>query len=202
LPVKQTCFPDQVPANRDYFGRTDWSPPGLPGGGMTGVLPASGGGARISGSTPAGGQSTPSDRASLSPSGSRAWPVVCPSGAAAPGWAPFSIGAQFCGRSGAGGAVCCAGVDGVGGACASAEPADASTTQEMRSARFICIGTKRPDAANVPATFRLSMILSENRCPLCANAAHRVGIMPRLTICGNGSARSGPSAASDGARRA
>src|SRR5580692_3674726 len=63
--------------NQAYCGRTVGSPPGLPGGGMTGVLlPDSGAGACISGSTPAGGQSTPSVLASLSPSGSRDWPVV------------------------------------------------------------------------------------------------------------------------------
>jgi hypothetical protein len=55
-----------------YFGRTLGSPPGLPGGGITAVLPVSGVGARISGSTPAGGHSTPSDFASLSLSGSLA----------------------------------------------------------------------------------------------------------------------------------
>ena len=54
----------------------DGSPPGLPGGGMTGVEPVSGVGARISGSIPGGGHSTPSDLASLSPSGSLACPVV------------------------------------------------------------------------------------------------------------------------------
>ena len=53
-------------------------PPGLPGGGITGVLPAFGVGARISGSTPGGGQSTPSDLASLSLSDSAACPVVVP----------------------------------------------------------------------------------------------------------------------------
>ena len=53
-----------------YFGRTLGSPPGLPGGGITGVLPVSGVGARISGSTPDGGHNTPSDFASLSPRGS------------------------------------------------------------------------------------------------------------------------------------
>jgi hypothetical protein len=49
---------------------------------MTGVLPPSGVGARISGSTPAGGHSTPSDFANLSPSGSLRSPVVVPSGGA------------------------------------------------------------------------------------------------------------------------
>jgi len=38
------------PPRRIYFGRIVGSPPGLPGGGMTGILPVSGVGARISGS--------------------------------------------------------------------------------------------------------------------------------------------------------
>jgi len=42
------------------------SPPGLPGGGITGMLPPCGVGALISGSTPGGGQMTPSERASCS----------------------------------------------------------------------------------------------------------------------------------------
>jgi hypothetical protein len=63
-----------------YFGRTLGSPPGLPGGGITGVLPPSGVGARIPGSTPAGGHSTPSDFANLSPSGSLVLSVVVPFG--------------------------------------------------------------------------------------------------------------------------
>jgi hypothetical protein len=42
------------------------SPPGLPGGGMTGVFPASGVGNFIPGSTLGGGQMTPSDCASRS----------------------------------------------------------------------------------------------------------------------------------------
>src|SRR3954463_5855514 len=108
----------QVPANRDYFGRTEGSPPGLPGGGITGVLPVSGVGARIAGSTPAGGHSTPSDRASLSPSGSARCPGVAPCGATLP-CGVASVGAQLAGR-GAGGAVCAGGVVGVGGACATA----------------------------------------------------------------------------------
>ena len=69
-------FGGEVAATRIYFGRIVGSPPGLPGGGMTGILPVLGVGARISGSTPVGGQSTPSDLASLSPSGSARgrWP--------------------------------------------------------------------------------------------------------------------------------
>jgi hypothetical protein len=43
---------------------------------MTGLLPVLGVGAWISGSTPDGGHSTPSDFANLSPNGSRLWPVV------------------------------------------------------------------------------------------------------------------------------
>jgi hypothetical protein len=54
-----------------YLGRTVGSPPGLPGGGITGMLPlpVSGVGACIWGSTPEGGHNTPSDCASLSPNG-------------------------------------------------------------------------------------------------------------------------------------
>ena len=44
----------------------DWSPPGLPGGGMTGIGPPGGVGCLISGSTCCGGQITPCERASLS----------------------------------------------------------------------------------------------------------------------------------------
>src|SRR5215204_3432969 len=47
-----------------YFGRTPGSPPGLPGGGITGMLPTSGVGALMPGST-FGGHSTPSLWASL-----------------------------------------------------------------------------------------------------------------------------------------
>lgn len=54
-----------------HFGRTFGSPPGLPGGGITGMEPLGGVGvgACISGSTPGGGHNTPSDCASVSPSG-------------------------------------------------------------------------------------------------------------------------------------
>jgi hypothetical protein len=54
-----------------YFGCKLGLPPGLPGGGITGILPEfSGVGARIWGSMPDGGHSTPLDLASLSPSAS------------------------------------------------------------------------------------------------------------------------------------
>src|SRR3984885_11472064 len=84
----------KIAAKRRYFGRTLGLPPGLPGGGITGVLPVSGVGACICGSTPAGGHNTPSDRASLSPSGSRASPIVVPCGGIAPFRGADGIGAH------------------------------------------------------------------------------------------------------------
>jgi hypothetical protein len=131
-----------------YFGRTLGSPPGLPGGGITGVLPVSGVGAWISGSTPAGGHSTPSDLASLSPSGSAArWPVVVPSGETVP---RGGIGAQSLARAAAGGAVWAGGVAGEGGDCALATPHAAVSTHERKSVCFICMQGKRPARAGVP----------------------------------------------------
>src|SRR5439155_18731561 len=48
---------------RRYFGLIDGLPPGVPGGGMTGMLSPEGGGVRfICGSTPGGGVTTPPDR--------------------------------------------------------------------------------------------------------------------------------------------
>src|SRR3954470_8711398 len=104
--------PRQVPANRGYFGRIVGSPPGPPGGGITGVLPVSGVGARIAGSTPAGGHSTPSDRANLSPSGSVRWRVVVPCGAIFP-CGVDSVGAQLLLPRTGGGAIWAGGVTGV-----------------------------------------------------------------------------------------
>jgi hypothetical protein len=97
----------EVAATPIYFGRIVGSPPGLPGGGMTGMLPVSGVGARISGSTPAGGQSTPSELASLSPSGSaRGSVAVVPCGAMVPCCGIDCVGAQpVAFPAGAGGAV-------------------------------------------------------------------------------------------------
>src|SRR3954466_11360598 len=96
------------------------SPPGLPGGGITGMLPVSGVGARISGSTPVGGHSTPSDCASFSPRGWRLWPVVVVSGAAVPACGAGCIGAQPLLPAVAGGVAFGDGV--AGGACAAAVP--------------------------------------------------------------------------------
>jgi hypothetical protein len=126
-----------VLANGDYFGRTLGSPPGLPGGGITGVLPVSGVGARISGSTPDGGHNTPSDLASLSPNGSARWPVVVPSGETVPCGGTGCIGSQSFARAGADGAVWAGGVAGAGGACALAVPDAAISMHERKSECFI-----------------------------------------------------------------
>ena len=79
------------PTSADPVGTRDLFPPDrristrAAGGGMTGILPVSGVGARISGSTPVGGQNTPSDLASLSPRGSaRGSVAVVPCGAIVP----------------------------------------------------------------------------------------------------------------------
>ena len=128
----------QVPANRRYFGRTLGSPPGLPGGGITGVLPASGVGARISGidarrraQHAIGLRQLVAQR--LGPlAGGRAFRRgTCPDAAAG------CIGAQLVARAGAGGAVWAGGVAGAGGACALAAPAAAISTHERRVTCFI-----------------------------------------------------------------
>jgi hypothetical protein len=142
-----------------YLGRIVGSPPGLPGGGITGVVPASGVGARISGSTPAGGHITPSDFASLSPSDSLdARPTVEP---LEPPGAPLpleGIGAQLEDCAGAGGAVRCVGVVDVGGCCAWLAPNDAVRAHASRTTDFLAgfladlfhMQTKRLPRAVVP----------------------------------------------------
>jgi len=119
--------------NCAYFGRTVGSPPGLPGGGITGLSPVSGVGARISGSMPGGGHNTPSDLANLSPSGSARWPVVVPSGATVPRCGTGCVGAHSLARATAGGAVWGGGVAGAGGACALATPDAAISTHERKN---------------------------------------------------------------------
>lgn len=114
-------------AKRAYFGRTLGSPPGLPGGGTTGMVPLSGVGACIAGSTPGGGHNTPSDLASLSPSGSVPWPTVVPCGTTLP-CGVDDVGAQSAACPGAGGAVSAGGVAGAGGAWALAAPQAAIST--------------------------------------------------------------------------
>jgi hypothetical protein len=84
--------------------------------------PASGAGARMAGSTPEGGHSTPFDFANFSPSD---WPVVDPCGAAVP---RGGAGAQSIDAGGAGGAVCTGGVAGDNGACARVTPHSASSS--------------------------------------------------------------------------
>jgi hypothetical protein len=71
---------------RRYFGITLGSPPGVPGGGTTGITPPPTAGAEMPGSTPAGGQITPFERDSWSLR--LALPVVSPGAdkAAAPLW--------------------------------------------------------------------------------------------------------------------
>jgi hypothetical protein len=59
------------------------------------MLPVLGVGARISGSTPAGGHNTPSDLASLSPNGSVAWAVVEASGTIVPRGGSARVGPQL-----------------------------------------------------------------------------------------------------------
>lgn len=135
--------------NLAYFGLTVGSPPGLPGGGMTGMVPpVLGAGACISGSTPGGGQSTPSDLASLSPSGSRDWPTVVPSAERL----GRSAGAQPAECCGDGGAVCCGGVAGAGGACAIAVPEAAIRRPIRTSFVFVRMARKRADSAACSAS--------------------------------------------------
>jgi hypothetical protein len=144
-----TGRPGNLLQSAAYFGRMVGSPPGLPGGGITGVLPVSGVGARISGSTPEGGHITPSDFASLSPSGSLdERPTVDPSGVAA---ALFGgIGAQLPACAGAGGAVCCGGVAALGGCCARTVPSDAASAHVINNAGVILMLTERMPRADVP----------------------------------------------------
>jgi hypothetical protein len=67
-----------------YFGIRPGSPPGVPGGGITGVMPPPNGGTVRPGSMPAGGQITPFDRDSCSLR--LALPVVSPADGKPPVW--------------------------------------------------------------------------------------------------------------------
>lgn len=141
-------------AETHHFGRTFGSPPGLPGGGMTGIEPFAefGAGACICGSMPGGGHSTPSDSDSVSPSGLPA------SFDGVDGWTLPSLGAARVGahfvvaRSGLEGAVGACGVVGAGAACASAV-AGAAVSAQIITARVvdIRIRTERSRCADVPA---------------------------------------------------
>jgi hypothetical protein len=166
-------FPAEAPEVAGYFGRMSGLPPGLPGGGITGVLPASGVGARICGSTPGGGHSTPSDLASLLPSGSLACPVVVPGSLLGRGRTDFASGAQSSADAVAVGA---GGVVGEGGACAAAPCTEAINAKVRRSACFV-MWRKRTSRALVPYVH-----------------------INDFALCDNGSARNAPSAASDDAR--
>ena len=62
--------------NNRYFGRKPGSPPGVPGGGSTGIVPCAWGGEIVKpGSTPGGGWITPSVRSSFFPNGSCELPL-------------------------------------------------------------------------------------------------------------------------------
>ena len=146
LTCATSCFADR------YFGRTFGLPPGLPGGGITGVSPVSGVGARISGSTPDGGHNTPSDSASLSPRGLPERPTVEPSGEVAPRGA---MAAQSRAGDGAAGAVCCGGVAGVGGACASAALDATPNTQPANIKGLHRMSRQREAGSIVPVAVRI-----------------------------------------------
>ena len=172
-----------------YFGRRLGSPPRLPGGGMTGILPVSGGvGTRISGSTPDGGHSTPSDLASLSPSGSWDWPTAESRSAFAP---PDPIRSQLEGDCGGGGAVCCGGVAGVGGACAIAAADVTSNAQTIDSERFVCMQTQPRSEASVPklranvSGWRAPARLPERSGPFCPGTilSDAVGLWGTTPCC-------------------
>jgi hypothetical protein len=156
-------FPAEMPEMPCYFGRMSGLPPGLPGGGITGVLPASGVGAWISGSTPAGGHSTPSDLVSLSAKGSLACPVVVPSGetGTVPRDGAAAIGAQLAANSvGGADAIGCDGVVAEGGAWAAAPCTETISPKVRRSACFV-IRRKRTRRALVPGF--VSVIFAHQR---------------------------------------
>jgi hypothetical protein len=84
----------------DHFGMMLGSPPGVPGGGITGVTPPPTGGADMPGSIPAGGQITPFERDSWSLK--LGLPVVSPgvAGAMTPRWHSAAGGMGIKGRAG------------------------------------------------------------------------------------------------------
>jgi hypothetical protein len=149
MPGKTGLIPLKRPQS-SYFGLTFGSPPGPPGGGMTGMVPPCGVGACISGSTPAGGHKTPSDFASLSPSEPDPCPVVVPFGATVFSCGTASVGVQRVSRAGLGGAVCAGGVAGAGGACATAGAAHKSGMVTNARESFAFMQGQRRQCADVP----------------------------------------------------
>ena len=131
----------------------------------------------FAGSTPAGGHNTPSDLRQFVAERL----VALPGGRALPArWCPAAPAASARNRSvraGAGGAVWAGGVAGVGGACALAAPDAAIRTQAEKERVF------DPHAR-------------ENGLPA---RRFRSGTAD-FRICGSGSAKNAPSAASGGAR--
>jgi hypothetical protein len=132
----------------------DGSPPGLPGGGITGMLPVFGAFSWMSGSTPGGGHNTPSDFASLSLRGSLVCPVVAlPRGAMVPSVGTARVGAQFAVAVGAGG------VAGAGGACATDTVGDTASRQTNAMDVFRFMVRKRMEHRLVPA--ELSVVVCD-----------------------------------------
>ena len=151
---------EQVAAKKALFRTHRGISTGAAGGGITGVLPPSGVGARISGSTPAGGHSTPSERASLSPRGSRG---VVPSGAARLGSCGCGIGEQSATRAGCGGAVRAGGVVGAGGACALAIPGTAISGMKERVTGSSAWGENGPPGREFRSKARASRFVAACR---------------------------------------
>src|ERR1700744_5102245 len=143
---------------RPYFGRTLGSPPGLPGGGITGILPVSGAVARICGSTLDGGHNVPSDLASLSPSASLDRPTVAPSLVVVPVPLFGAIGAQLAACGSGCVAVCAGGVAGEAGACACAALASISTQEAARKGFVVMAGERGgPRAGSEPIGSRFAV---------------------------------------------
>lgn len=170
----------------------------VPGGGITGVLPPSGVGARICGSTSEGGHRTPPDCARRSVScGPAPCPVVVPFGAIVLSSGTASVGEQlFFGRAMFSGAVLWPGVDGDGGACANASVDPAITHTAVRSEKRR-IQEKRARRAGVPShkatdwNFRLIALSSREPAPTS---------LKTLNACDSGSTKNAPSGPSAGAR--
>ena len=175
--VKQTGCTAKLPAHAGLFRPDVGSPPGLPGGGMTGMLPVSGVGRVHFRVDAGGGHSTPSDLGELV--------------------------AERLPRLPGGGAV------GRDGAVRRHRRAIGGALRRRRRGRLAAASPwwaaparSRPPGSAASATHGKEevrcFILHEGK----TRAGARVPRKPHITICGNGSARNGPSAASAAARPA
>jgi hypothetical protein len=142
---------------------------------MTALSPSGGVGARISGSTPGGGQITPSDRASLSPNGSPDRPVVWLCGAIVPSRGAACVGTQFPSLTAADGAA----REGAAGNCASAA-AGRSASIPAKIVRFMHMGFKTKQC-RTGSDMRYDPQTQRSR---------------GISLCDNASAKSAPSEAS------